>query len=243
MPYRGLCRRRARDQHRCSGYRNVCVKIDRFWTPSDAPRDTRPKTLFKIPALPQQGAGTAHDPLVTTIGYARVSTADQSLDMQLDALEAAGCTRVYSDTASGALDSRPGLALALDAVAAGDILVVWRLDRLGRSLAHLVATVDGLGSRGVALRSLHEQIDTSTATGRLTLGIFTSLAEFERELTAERTAAGLAAARRRGTRLGRPSVWSDEKAAAASAMLAGNASVAAVARALGVSRGTVYRHA
>lgn len=216
---------------------------DRFWTPRDAPSDTRPKTLFEKPALPHPGAGTAHDRVVTTIGYARVSTADQSLDMQLDALDAAGCTRIYSDTASGALDSRPGLAEALDAVAAGDTLVVWRLDRLGRSLAHLVATVDGLGSRGVALRSLHEQIDTSTATGRLTLGIFASLAEFERELTAERTAAGLSAARRRGTTLGRPSVWSDEKAAAASAMLAGNASVATVARALGVSRSTVMRHA
>lgn len=179
---------------------------------------------------------------MTTIGYARVSTADQSLDMQLDALDAAGCTRIYSDTASGALDSRPGLELALDAVAAGDTLVVWRLDRLGRSLAHLVTTVDGLGARGVALRSLHEQIDTSTATGRLTLGIFASLAEFERELTAERTAAGLAAARRRGTTLGRPSVWSDEKARAAEVMLAAGATKSAVARALGVSRATVHRY-
>lgn len=218
-------------------------KIDRFWTPRDAPSDTRPKTLFKRPALPHPGAGTTHDRVVTTIGYARVSTPDQSLDMQLDALNTAGCTRIYSDTASGALDSRPGLALALDAVAAGDTLVVWRLDRLGRSLAHLVATVDGLGARGVALRSLHEQIDTSTATGRLTLGIFASLAEFERELTAERTAAGLAATRRRGNTLGRPSVWSEDKAGAARSMLAGGASVAAVARALGVSRASVYRHA
>lgn len=180
---------------------------------------------------------------MTTIGYARVSTPDQSLDMQLDALDAAGCTAVYTDTASGALDSRPGFAEALHSVGTGDTLVVWRLDRLGRSLAHLVTTVDGLGARGVALRSLHEQIDTSTATGRLTLGIFASLAEFERELTAERTAAGLAAARRRGATLGRPSVWSEEKAAAARTMLASGVSVAAVARALGVSRGTVYRHA
>lgn len=179
---------------------------------------------------------------MTTIGYARVSTPDQSLDMQLDALEAAGCSRIYRDTASGALDSRPGLADALDAVGPGDALVVWRLDRLGRSLGHLVHLVDGLGARGVALRSLHEQIDTSTATGRLTLGLFASLAEFERELTAERTAAGLAAARRRGTALGRPSVWSEDKAGAARSMLAGGASVAAVARALGVSRATVYRH-
>ena len=180
---------------------------------------------------------------MTTIGYARVSTADQCLDMNLDALDAAGCTRIYRDTASGVCDSRPGLAEALHDVGPGDTLVVWRLDRLGRSLAHLVTTVDGLGARGVSLRSLHEQIDASTATGRLTFGISASLVEFERELAAERTAAGLAVARRRGTSLGRPSVWSDEKDAAARVMLAGGASVAAVARALGVSRGTVYRRA
>lgn len=179
---------------------------------------------------------------MTTIGYARVSTAEQSVDMQLDALKLAGCSVVYTDTASGALDSRPGLRQVLGVVGRGDVLVVWRLDRLGRSLTHLVATVDGLGARGVALRSLHENIDTTTATGRLTLGIFAALAEFERELIAERTAGGLAAARRRGVRLGRPTVWSEEKGAAAAVMLANGANVSEVARVLGVSRASVYRH-
>ncbi|SPT52745.1 DNA-invertase hin [Actinomyces bovis] len=180
---------------------------------------------------------------MTTIGYARVSTPDQCLDLQLDALVGAGCTRVHTDTASGALAARPGLEAALANLNAGDTLVVWRLDRLGRSLPHLVATVEELHARAVALRSLHEAIDTTTATGRLMLNVFAALAAFERDLVAERTAAGLAAARRRGTTLGRPSVWSQDKAEAASVMLAGGASVAAVARALGVSRASVYRHA
>lgn len=180
---------------------------------------------------------------MTTIGYARVSTPDQCLDLQLDALAAAGCARVHTDTASGALAARPGLEAALACLQAGDTLVVWRLDRLGRSLPHLVATVETLTSRGVALRSLHESIDTTTATGRLMLSVFAALAAFERDLVAERTAAGLAAARRRGAPIGRPSVWTPEKAAAAAAMLASGATVTATARALGVSRASVYRHA
>lgn len=180
---------------------------------------------------------------MTTIGYARVSTSAQRLDLQLTALERAGCATVHTDTASGAATARPGLEAALAALQAGDTLVVWRLDRLGRSLPHLVATVEGLHSRGVALRSLHEAIDTTTATGRLTLSVFAALAAFERDLVAERTTAGLAAARARGARIGRPSVWSPDRAAAARAMLESGATIAATARALGVSRATVYRRA
>ena len=163
-----------------------------------------------------------HHGSVVIIGYARVSTREQQLAMQIDA--------------------RPGLDLALDALGEGDTLVVWRLDRLGRSLSHLVSTVDDLAARGVFLRSLHEAIDTTTAAGRLTFAIFASLAEFERELITERTIAGLEAARARGAPIGRPTVWTPEKDAAATAMLSSGATVTQMAKALGVSRATIYRH-
>ena len=126
-----------------------------------------------------------------TVGYARVSTTNQHLDMQLDALTASGCTRIHTDCASGALTARPGLDQALAELDDGDTLVVWRLDRLGRSLPHLVATIDNLTHRGVNLKSLHEAIDTTTPTGRLMVHLIASLAEFERELTIERTIAGI----------------------------------------------------
>nr|WP_315502887.1 recombinase family protein [Actinomyces oris] len=170
-----------------------------------------------------------------TVGYARVSTGNQRLDMQLDALSASGCTRVYTDTASGALAARPGLDQALAELGEGDTLVVWRLDRLGRSLPHLVATIDTLAKRGVNLKSLHEAIDTTTPIGRLMVHLIASLAEFERELTIERTIAGLEAAKARGANLGRPTVWTPQRAEAAT--------VTQVAQALGVSRATIYRHA
>ena len=124
---------------------------------------------------------------MATIGYARISTGNQRLDLQLDALKASGCTRIHTDTASGALSARPGLDQALAELDEGDTLVVWRLDRLGRSLPHLVATIDNLTKRGVNLKSLHEAIDTTTPTGRLMVHLIASLAEFERELTVERT--------------------------------------------------------
>jgi DNA invertase Pin-like site-specific DNA recombinase len=124
------------------------------------------------------------------IGYARVSTADQSLDLQLDALRQCGAERVFSDVASGKRDNRPGLTEALAALKAGDVLVVWKLDRLGRSLKHLVETVAGLQERGVGLKVLTGGIDTTSAAGRLIFGIFAALAEFERELIRERTLAG-----------------------------------------------------
>ena len=181
--------------------------------------------------------------MACTVGYARVSTTSQHLDMQLDALTASGCTRVYTDTASGALAARPGLDQALAELDEGDTLVVWRLDRLGRSLPHLVATIDNLTRRGVNLKSLHEAIDTTTPTGRLMVHLIASLAEFERELTIERTIAGLEAAKARGSSVGRPTVWTSERAEAAEALLAAGATVTQTAAALGVSRATIYRHA
>ena len=133
------------------------------------------------------------------VGYARISSASQNLDGQTDALTAAGCEKVFADTASGKLAERPELALCLGYLRAGDTLVVWRLDRLGRSLRHLVETVNALAGRGVAFASPHEGIDT-TSTGRLIFHMFVALAEFERELIAERAAVGRQAARARGRR-------------------------------------------
>ena len=132
------------------------------------------------------------------IGYARVSTTDQNLDLQQDALKAAGCERILTDTASGAKTERPGLNKALAECRSGDTLVVWKLDRLGRSLPHLVETVRELVARGVGFRSLQENIDTTTSGGKLIFHIFASLAEFERDIIRERTNAGLTAARARG---------------------------------------------
>ncbi len=149
------------------------------------------------------GTSTAKldEPAGKLVGYARVSTAEQELDMQLDALRDAGCDErmVFVDKASGVKSDRPGLEQALDTVANGDTLVVWRLDRLGRSMQHLVTVVQELNDRGVGFRSLCDGvIDTSTASGQLIFGIFASLAQFERALIVERTNAGLAAARARG---------------------------------------------
>jgi DNA invertase Pin-like site-specific DNA recombinase len=170
------------------------------------------------PALSQSSAtirGMGH-----LLGYARVSTTDQQPQLQVDALTAAGCYRVFAETASGARTDRPTLEQLLDqlrpgdtlVVRPGDTLVVWKLDRLGRSLRHLVDTVTGLAERGVGFRSLQEAIDTTTPGGKLVFHVFAALAEFERDLIRERTAAGLAAARARGRRGGRPSVMTVHKA-------------------------------
>lgn len=175
------------------------------------------------------------------IGYARVSTQDQNLDLQRDALQAAGVERAFEESASGADRDRPELGAALDYMRAGDTLVVWRLDRLGRSLSHLLSVVEGLTERGIHLRSLTEGIDRTTATGRMTLSIFGALAEFERELIRERTHAGLAAARARGRMGGRPSVMTPAKARSARALLAAETPVTEVAQSLGISRASLYR--
>ena len=175
-------------------------------------------------------------------GYVRVSKADQNESLQVDALRAAGCERLFTDHASGKLDTRPGLDALLDQLRAGDTVVVWRLDRLGRSLRHLIDLVAELEQRGVGLRSLTESIDTSTSGGKLIFHVFAALAEFERDLIRERTQAGLAAARARGRVGGRPTVWTPDKVKAASALYdAGERDISSIARATGVSRASVYR--
>jgi DNA invertase Pin-like site-specific DNA recombinase len=177
------------------------------------------------------------------IGYARVSTGEQTARLQRDALEAAGCARIFEETASGAARERPALAAALDYMRAGDVLVVWRLDRLARSLRQLLETAEGLEARGVGLASLTEAIDTASPGGRLVFQVFGALAEFERGLLRERTMAGLAAARARGRRGGRPPALSAEDLAHARALLADPAiTVAQAAKRLGVAPSTLYRH-
>ena len=140
------------------------------------------------------------------IGYARISTHEQNLDLQLDALEKAGCEKVFTDRVSGAAEVRPGIDKAISFLRAGDVLVVWRLDRLGRSLKNLIELINTLDSKGIGFRSLQESIDTTTAGGKLVFHIFGALAEFERGLIRERTKAGLDAARARGKKGGRPKV-------------------------------------
>lgn len=184
------------------------------------------------------------------LGYARVSKADgsQVLDLQTDALRQAGVAdrNIYSDTASGKKDDRPGLENCIRALRQGDTLVVWKLDRLGRNLRHLVNTVSDLTDRGIGLRVLTGQgaaIDTTTAAGKLVFGIFAALAEFERELISERTRAGLAAARARGRTGGRkPKMTPAKLRLAAAAMGKRGTIVGDLCKELGVTRATLYRH-
>lgn len=188
--------------------------------------------------------------LLPLVGYMRVSKADgsQTLDLQQDALEAAGVPErnLYSDTASGKRDDRPGLDACLKALRAGDTLVVWKLDRLGRNLRHLVNVVHDLTERGVGLRVLTGQgaaIDTTTAAGKLVFGIFAALAEFERELISERTRAGLAAARARGRKGGRkPKMTPAKIRLAAAAMGKKGTIVGDLCAELGITRATIYRY-
>jgi DNA invertase Pin-like site-specific DNA recombinase len=177
------------------------------------------------------------------IGYARISTGEQTLDLQHDALAAAGCEKILTETASGATSDRPRLAEALAYARPGDTLVVWRLDRLGRSLQHLITTVTELHERGIGFRSLTEQIDTTTSGGRLIFHVFGALAEFERDLIQERTHAGLAAARARGRTGGRPRKLADPKKLALARRLYqdGETDIATICRTLGISRATLYR--
>jgi DNA invertase Pin-like site-specific DNA recombinase len=177
------------------------------------------------------------------IGYARVSTADQNPDCQEDALQKAGCEKIFHDVASGAVDTRKGLAEAMEYARDGDTLVVWKLDRLGRSLKHLIETVNALAVRKVGFQSLRENMDTTTSGGKLIFHVFGALAEFERELIRERTHAGLQAARARGRNGGRPAKMNARKITMARALLdSQNASVTDVCDTLHVSRATLYRH-
>lgn len=176
------------------------------------------------------------------IGYARVSTEDQNLNLQRDALRAAGCTRIFEEKESGrAGTKRPALEAALDFLRADDQLVVWKIDRLGRSLREMLDTAHMLQERSVKLRSLTEQVDTETATGRMMFNFLGTIAEYFLDLNRERTLAGLKAALARGRKGGRPRKLSDQDLAAARAMLAaGDIPVAAIAKRLGVSRKTFY---
>lgn len=177
------------------------------------------------------------------LGYARVSTVDQEPGLQLDALQTAGCYRVFTDRVSGTTERRPQLDALLDQIRPGDTLVVWRLDRLGRSLKHLIEVTTALQQQGVGFRSLVEQIDTTTPAGKLVFHVFGALAEFERDLIVERTNAGLAAARARGRTGGRPAVMTPAKLEVARQMHdAGTYTMAEIAETIGVGRSTLYRH-
>jgi DNA invertase Pin-like site-specific DNA recombinase len=183
---------------------------------------------------------------VMFIGYMRVSTNDQTMDLQRDALLAAGVERnhIYEDIASGKKDERPGLIACLKALRKGDTLVIWKLDRLGRSLKHLVETIDDLTKREIGFKVLTgAAIDTTTAQGRLLFGIFASLAEFERELIRERVMAGLTAARARGRKGGRKPVFTASKLRRAqAAMTSRDTHVSYLCEELGISRATLYNH-
>jgi DNA invertase Pin-like site-specific DNA recombinase len=177
------------------------------------------------------------------IGYARVSTLDQTLALQQDALRAAGCEQLYTDTVSGSVTERPGLTQALSHLRAGDTLVVWRLDRLGRSLPHLIETVGQLQERGVGFRPLEEQIDTTTSGGKLVFHVFGALAEFERDLIRERTHAGLQAARARGRLFGRPKLLSPQQIKQLQSLAKDEQNtVTEICQTLGISRATYYRY-
>ena len=176
------------------------------------------------------------------IGYARVSTHDQILNLQQDALTKAGCDRIFTDTASGAKTERIGLEEALNYVRKGDTLVVWRLDRLGRSLPHLITTMTALEERGIGFKSLTENIDTTTSGGKLIFHIFGALAEFERNLIRERTQAGLTAARARGRTGGRPKALMGRKLSIAQARYTDKQhAIAEICQTLKISKATLYR--
>jgi DNA invertase Pin-like site-specific DNA recombinase len=175
------------------------------------------------------------------IGYARVSTHEQTLNLQRDALTTAGCTKIFTDTASGAKAQRKGLYEALSYVRKGDTFVVWRLDRLGRSLPHLIATMTDLEEQGIGFKSLTENIDTTTSGGKLIFHIFGALAEFERNLIRERTTAGLMAARARGRRGGRPKALTTRQLNIAQSLYDAKNSIQEICHTLKISKATLYR--
>lgn len=180
------------------------------------------------------------------IGYARISTINQNLDLQIDALKKAGCDKIYQDQISGSVINRPALDALLQDIRKDDVLVIWKLDRLGRSFKDLITLVNSLLERGVGLKSLNDPIDTTTAQGRLIFNIFGSLAEFERELIRERTIAGLEAARARGKKGGRPvglSKMAQGKAHSAELLYKeGKLSVSVICSQLDLSRATFYKY-
>jgi DNA invertase Pin-like site-specific DNA recombinase len=177
------------------------------------------------------------------IGYARVSTHDQNLDLQKDALKKAGCERIIVDVASGKKEKRSGLDRARDLLRKGDVLVVWRLDRLGRSLKHLIELMTELEGQGIGFQSLQESINTTTPGGKLVFHIFGALAEFERNLIRERTKAGLDAARARGRKGGRPKTLDvDQRVVAVDLYEQRKHTVDEICRTLGISKPTLYAY-
>lgn len=193
--------------------------------------------------FPTHSADLQLEDSLMLIGYARVSTHEQNLDLQNDALKAAGCERIFTDTASGAKTDRPGLTAALELCRKEDTFVVWKLDRLGRSLPHLVETVRDLVDKGIGFKSLQESIDTTTSGGKLIFHIFASLAEFERDIIRERTKAGLVAARARGRKGGRPKGVNVKKQKAALALKANpQYSIREICEIVGISRNTYYKY-
>jgi len=180
------------------------------------------------------------------IGYARVSTKDQNLALQFDALTKAGCEKIYQDIASGARSERPALNEMIQNLRPGDVLVIWKLDRLGRSLNHLINLVNDLMEKKVGLQSLNDPIDTTTAQGRLSFNLFASLAEFERDLIRERTQAGLSAARARGRNGGRPKgipLKAEATACAAETLYKeGRLTVNEISEKLGIAKSTLYAY-
>jgi DNA invertase Pin-like site-specific DNA recombinase len=184
--------------------------------------------------------------IVLRIGYARVSTKEQSFDLQVDALRAAGCEKIYMEAVSGAYSERPELSELLRNIRSGDVLIIWKLDRLGRSLKNLVELTNLLIEKGVGLQSLQDPVDTTTSHGRLTFNIFASLAEFERDLIRERTQAGLVAARARGRNGGRPKGISSKAETTAMAVETlyreGNLTTIQIASKLHISKTTLYAY-
>jgi DNA invertase Pin-like site-specific DNA recombinase len=177
------------------------------------------------------------------IGYARVSTIEQNLNLQTDALERAGCEKIFTDTASGSIDARKGLLNAIEFCRSGDALMVWKLDRLGRSLKHLIDTVNHLQAKGVEFVSLQESVDTGTSGGKLIFHVFGALAEFERELIRERTIAGLKAARDRGSKNGRPKKLTGQQIKIAKKLMDDKENnVLEITKTMKVSRSTLYRY-
>lgn len=177
------------------------------------------------------------------IGYARVSTAVQKLEPQIDTLKSAGCKKLFDDIASGARNQRPGLDKAIEFCRKGDTLVVWKLDRMGRSISHLIQMIQQLEKKGVGFQSLTEEINTTTAGGRLIFHLFGALAEFERDLIRERVQAGLKSARARGRMGGRPPVSEKTKRMARTLMADKSLSVKQICEQLGIAKSTLFKYA
>ena len=176
------------------------------------------------------------------IGYARVSTEEQNLDLQRDALKRAGCDQIFTDTVTGAQQDREGLTAALALVGKGDQLVTWKFDRLGRSVLHLASLFKEIEERGGGLVSLTEGIDTTSAGGKMMFHFMGAIAEFERDLISQRTTAGMQASKRRGVKMGRPKALTEAQADLARQMIEKGESVSSVARSFGVHRSTLYQH-